>query len=324
MSNRSGWHKKTLKKKLQLLSKGISEVMKKIEAADKGERASYSISEDFCDENAQKAGIERALAKMSAIHRDHLHPNDEDARMMKCSEGKSFCFNSQAVVDEQSGLIVAHDVVNDEADNEMLTPMIEKVKENLGGRALETVADAGYYSPNQLLQAEAKGYDVMVNINKAIAPKDDGKKFHKSNFVYEEKKDVIICPLCSELCYEGTRKEPQGKYLERVYRCKSFKDCPEREACSKEKYGRKITMGPHYQAVVRQLEKQKIPEKKQQLSKRKCIIERIFAFIKVVMGFRRFTYRGLEKVRAQWALLCAAFNLHKLYKVWKEGKMVFT
>lgn len=323
VSNRSGWHKQALEKKLQLLTGGISEVVKEIESVNKEESASFAMSEDFCDEEAQKAGIEQALAKMAAIKRDHLHPFDEDARMIKCSEGTSFCYNAQVVVDDSSGLIVAQDVVNDEADSEMLTPMIEKVEENIGRRALETVADAGYYSPNQLLQAEAKGYEVMVNINKAIEPKDDTKKFHKSNFNLIVERDVIICPLGKELCYKGTRKDRYGKYLERIYRCGCFKGCPERKKCCKGKGGRMITIGPHYRAVINQVEKQNIPEKKRQLKKRKCIVERVFAFIKVVMGFRRFTVRGFEKVRAQFALVCAAFNLHKLYKFWKAGILVF-
>jgi len=322
VSDSSGWHKKSLEKKLKELSRGVSEVVGQVDASEKAERFEYALPEEFCDEDAQKAGIEQALAKMSAIKRSHLHPLDEDARMTKCGKGSSFCFNAQAVVDDASGLIVAQDVVSDEADNELLVPMIEKVEETLGARAEETVADAGYYSPNQLLEAEEKGFDILVNINKAIAPKN-AAKFHKSKFVYDEEEDVFICPLGKELCFEGTRKSNCGKYRERIYRCRSFKECTELDACSNEKRGRKITMGPHHQALMRQLEKQKIPEKKEQLSKRKCIVERIFAFIKEVMGFRRFTVRGLEKVKAQWALICTAFNLRKLFKLWCAKKKVF-
>ncbi len=84
-----------------------------------------------------------------------------------------------------------------------------------------------------------------------------------------------------------------------------------------------ITMGPHYGTVQRQIEKQNDPEKKEQLSRRKAIVEKVFAFIKVVLGFHRFIYRGLEKVRAQWALLCISYNLWKLYKFWRAGKLVF-
>jgi len=85
--------------------------------------------------------------------------------------------------------------------------------------------------------------------------------------------------------------------------------------------GRKITMGPHYQALIRQLEKQKIPEKKKELYKRKSIVEKVFGFIKEILGFRRFTVRGLENVKTQWSLICTTYNLRKLYKVWKEGNL---
>ncbi len=40
--------------------------------------------------------------------------------------------------------------------------------------------------------------------------------------------------------------------------------------------------------------------------------ERPFAEIKAVMGFRRFGLRGVSKVRGEWDLVCAAFNLRRL------------
>ncbi len=82
-------------------------------------------------------------------------------------------------------------------------------------------------------------------------------------------------------------------------------------------------MGPHYQALMRQHEKQKIPEKKNWLRWRKAIVEPVFGIIKEFMGFRRFTVRGLENVRTQWSLICTAFDLRKLYKLWTAGKLVF-
>jgi hypothetical protein len=172
-----------------------------------------------------------------------------------------------------------------------------------------------------LLEAEEKGYDILVNINEAIAPKE-AKKFHKSKFTYDENKDVFRCPVGKELYFDGTRKSRWGKYQERIYRCKCFKNCPERTACSCEKKGRKITIGPHYHAVMWQLEKQEIPDRKKRLSRRKSIVEPVFGIIKEVMGFRRFTVRGLENVRTRWSLICTAFNLRKLFKVWTGRKPV--
>jgi len=45
---------------------------------------------------------------------------------------------------------------------------------------------------------------------------------------------------------------------------------------------------------------------------RKQVVEPVFGQIKHARGFRQFLLRGLENVRAEWALLCTAHNLLKL------------
>jgi transposase len=45
---------------------------------------------------------------------------------------------------------------------------------------------------------------------------------------------------------------------------------------------------------------------------RKQIVEPVFGQIKHARGFRQFLLRGIEKVRAEWALICTAHNLTKL------------
>jgi hypothetical protein len=39
----------------------------------------------------------------------------------------------------------------------------------------------------------------------------------------------------------------------------------------------------------------------------------VFGQIKQARGFRQFLLRGLEKVRAEWAMICTAHNLLKLF-----------
>ncbi len=60
------------------------------------------------------------------------------------------------------------------------------------------------------------------------------------------------------------------------------------------------------------------------LGLRKEIVEHLFGIVKTIDGFRRFTARGLQKVRAQWALVCLAINLRKLSAMasWKAGVLV--
>lgn len=47
---------------------------------------------------------------------------------------------------------------------------------------------------------------------------------------------------------------------------------------------------------------------------RKAIVEPVFGQIKEVRGFRRFSMRGLTKVKAEWSMICLTHNLLKLFR----------
>jgi hypothetical protein len=47
---------------------------------------------------------------------------------------------------------------------------------------------------------------------------------------------------------------------------------------------------------------------------RKQVVEPVFGQIKQARGFRQFLLRGLNKVRAEWAMICTAHNLLKLHR----------
>jgi hypothetical protein len=47
---------------------------------------------------------------------------------------------------------------------------------------------------------------------------------------------------------------------------------------------------------------------------RKAIVEPVIGQIKEARGFRRFSFRGLAKVRAEWLLICLTHNLLKLFR----------
>ncbi len=48
--------------------------------------------------------------------------------------------------------------------------------------------------------------------------------------------------------------------------------------------------------------------------KRKGIVEPVFGQIKHVRGFRRFVFRGFDRVCAEWKIICLGHNLLKLFK----------
>jgi hypothetical protein len=49
---------------------------------------------------------------------------------------------------------------------------------------------------------------------------------------------------------------------------------------------------------------------------RKGVVEPVFGQIKGARGFRRFSLRGLRKVKAEWRLVCLT---HNLLKIWRYG-----
>jgi hypothetical protein len=53
-------------------------------------------------------------------------------------------------------------------------------------------------------------------------------------------------------------------------------------------------------------------------AQRKQTIEPVFGIIKAAMGFRRFSLRGLCKVRTEWTLVTLAYNLKRLFHTGAE------
>ncbi len=48
---------------------------------------------------------------------------------------------------------------------------------------------------------------------------------------------------------------------------------------------------------------------------RKTIVEPVFGQIKHARGFRRFSFRGVAKMRAEWALVCATHYILKMHRI---------
>ncbi len=62
--------------------------------------------------------------------------------------------------------------------------------------------------------------------------------------------------------------------------------------------------------------KVRTPEGKALYRRRKVIVEPVFGQIKEARGFRRFSLRGLKKIRGEWSLVCLT---HNLLNVWRYG-----
>ena len=69
---------------------------------------------------------------------------------------------------------------------------------------------------------------------------------------------------------------------------------------------------PELPASWRMAEKLKTEAGRAHYKRRKAIVEPVFGWVKQVLGFRRFSLRGIEKVRGEWDLVCLAVNLKRM------------
>lgn len=316
------------RKKLEELEKqideSIEEMENEVESKEKEEDGSYSLPVELQDRKKLKEKIQEVLKEMREIERDNMNPDEKEARIMKSEGKKTLCYNAQAVVDEKNRIVVAIEVVNDENDEQMLIPMIEKVEETILRQAKVTIADSGYATAEQIHLARKRDSKILLNLrSKSNIPKGPRKdeKYHSSNFKYDEERDVMICPESKELRYDHKEKPKNKRYELKVYKCHDCQSCGVREQCTKSKTGRRVKLNPYYKDIIFQQELQQIEENKVSLSKRKEMIESHFGNAKHNHGFRKFQRKGLEKVRQEWSVLNTVINLSRIFKVWATCKI---
>lgn len=309
-STQRALHKKDLERMLSRLDKAVERIEREIRDTHDPEAPGYALPEELQQKQRLREKVRDSLAQLEQAERDHLHPIDPDAQIMKMAGGKLLAYNAQAVTDGSHGLIVAADVTTEENDQKQLVPMLDQVKQNLGQVADQTVADAGYCTAESIATAEERGYPVLVS------PKDDPNQvgpYHTSRFEWDAERDVVICPRGEALGFVRVRRHPDKPYPVRLYRCTN-RTCPVRDACTQNKRGREIEISPHHDALKRQEAKRGDPQMKELLRKRKQIGELPFAIIKEFKRYRRGLRHGVEKMKTEWVLICTALNLMKIWR----------
>jgi transposase len=72
---------------------------------------------------------------------------------------------------------------------------------------------------------------------------------------------------------------------------------------------------PTHLATQRMADRLKSDAGRARYRRRKAIVEPVLGWIKEVLGFRRFSLRGVVKVRGEWNVVCLAANLKRLHRL---------
>lgn len=316
-SGQGGWTKAKMEKLLAALDEELNQTEKQLEQEGPEEAGTaYRLPEKLEDRQALREAVKAGLEQLQEDGRGHYHPKEPEARRMKSGSGRPFAYNAQAVVDQSHGIVVAAEVSVEESDAGELVEMVKQAQDNTGATGpVLSVADGGYGSGRQVAEAADQKLDVLVRPQDGGKQKDNG--YSAQDFYYDAAAGTVTCPQKQSLDFG--RETLQKEQMVKQYRC-HVKNCPAAALCKDKKGRRVIEIWPHTAAVQAMRERLKQPQAQEQLSLRGRIIERHFGHLKQHDGFRRWTVRGVENVRTQWALLNLTMNLRVLTKQWASQK----
>jgi transposase len=310
--------------KLALLNKEIAKLQE--------QRAKYQKALGIArqrDARAQKHNGKKAKAVRVPVcdPESHVTPNKEG--------GYAPNYTPVATVESQTGAIVHADVLPASDEASAVLPAVSAAQALTGQKADAVLADGNFASGQTLealgeagIEAYMPTRSVSPPNNPALRPdpstpvaQEDcerlpryGGKFARTAFVYDEAAGVYYCPMGHAMSPYKRGKNKDGVQCT-WYQCKACPECPRRSDCIRGKGAlRSITRDEHEALREAAAKRMATTEGKAIYKQRAPGIEGVFARIKSAMGIRRFSVRGLAKVRSEWTWICTAYNLKKLLR----------
>jgi transposase len=346
-----------LEKQLAQLDEEIEEYLKAVEQADAAEEAAAEAAAadaSLADKRQRKKLLEEAQARVAELDAERRRRRgkaaeespaqiplaDPDSRLLPNKEGGvAPNYTPTTVVDVDSELILAADVLNEANEHPTLIDALQQVEADFGVRPAAALTDGLNGTGQNIAALEGSGIELYSPAAEPVSsapnpaerpdptqpvPEEHwpqlpltGKKiFDRSCFVYAAEQDLYYCPLGKPLAYEQTKpREVSGETLQaRIYRCTACAGCPLAQQClsPQTKHGRTVSRDKYTAHRERHARKMATPEAQQIYQQRLHPGETPFAHLKHLMGLRQFLLRGLEKVRTEWRWACTAYNVKKL------------
>jgi transposase len=222
-------------------------------------------------------------------------------------------YNVQVVDDLDSPFVLGYEVLAQQNDAGLLGAMLPRLKEALGHPLRTLLADTAYAGGEDLAAAAQAGVTVY-----APTPTDGKKKekqIPKSQFEWLGAEGTYRCPAGHRLGYEGSSRQKRSgteTVLLHSYRCPPThcRGCPLRQACTPNPAaGRSISRGEHEALIEALRARMHTAEAKALYRLRSQTVELVNADWKQHRRLRRFSGRGLKRVRCQVGLVVLVHNL---------------
>ena len=158
------------------------EYLRLLELSDEEEESEGQLTREELEDKLKsirerKERYEKYLRYMEENSLSQLSLTDVDAKLMKSKNGYQVSYNVQTVVDSETHLLRDYNVTTQATDHGLLAESLEGIKRD--GEILESVADKGYHSTQDMAECLEKG--IIPNV---ILP--NGKDNYELEVPYEE------------------------------------------------------------------------------------------------------------------------------------------
>ena len=230
-------------------------------------------------------------------------------------------YNEGVAVSE--GFILDYSNSQTSGDTDKFIKLVDGAERNTGVRANSVTADSAYGSEENYQHLEDK--KIKANVKYSTYHPEKTKKYQrkrirKDQFLYDKSADSYRCPQGKTLNFvkEESRKKKTSGYVQKikVYSAKQedCSSCIMKPFCTKGK-ARSLSISENYDRLKAKSVEQLRSKEGRSLSKRRGFeVETVFGHKKRNAFYRRYSLRGLNKVRTETGIFYTCYNLEKLYR----------
>jgi len=296
----------------------------------------------FLQEEQPKAG--------KAQEETQSNVTDNQSAKMPSSHGVIQGYNAQALVDSKHQVIVHAETFGNQ-DHDNLDPMLKGAKKNMQGigkpsdyfKGRQFTADSNYYSYANLALCQVESLDAYIpdmqfrkrdsrfmgqqrfkdGVHPRKHPIAKEKTFTAADFVFDEAKQVYLCPQ-GKVLKRGARNQRNRYRVYDIYHAhqEDCGNCRMRSRClSKPNTPRRnlsVEVKRQQPNLIDQMKARiNTPEGRQIYARRLAIVEPVFANIRIQKRLDHFTLRTKAKVDVQWMLFALVHNIGKIHQYGK-------
>ena len=218
-----------------------------------------------------------------------------------------------SVVANEKRVVVAFGV-SGSSETALVGSLLDQAAE-VGGEVKELLSDGGYDCYSVIDETLERGISLLCAKEcpqkKSTAVDSAAKKIAKSEFSYDEEKDIYRCPAQQELIKTHTIKTTEKRRGYVNYQCQVCEPCELKSRCTSNKRGRVVKRydGEEKREALHQVMEQ--PKAQKRLRQRKAIVEPVFSSLKCRQGLTRFHRKGMKGVTTEFALHLLAYNMSR-------------